>query len=90
MDNDLHEIMEAATKLKVDSKILQGIIDYILDASRLDYTGENLRFDDTDGILLFVKAFFGDEYDNRVRYLQEKAAEDEKKAAELMDQLEEA
>lgn len=90
MDNDLREIMEAATKLKADSKILRGIIDYILDASRLDYTGENLRFDDPDGILLFIKVFFGDEYDNRVRYLQEKAADDEKKAAELMDQLEEA
>lgn len=90
MDKDLLEIMEAAAKLKADSKILRGIIDYILHVSRLDYTGENLRFDDPDGILLFVKAFFGDEYDNRVRYLQEKAAEDEKKAAELMDQLEEA
>lgn len=90
MDNDLREIMEAATKLKADSKILQGIIDYILDASILDYTGENLRFNDPDGILLFVKAFFGDEYDNRVRYLKEKAEEDEKKAAELMKELEEA
>lgn len=90
MDKDLLEIMEAATKLKADSKILRGIIDYILDNSRLDYTGENLRFDDPDGILLFVKAFFGDEYDNRVRYLKEKAEEDEKKAAELMKELEEA
>jgi hypothetical protein len=90
MDNDLREIMEAAIKLKADNKILQGIIDYVLDASRLDYTGDNLRLDDTDGILLFVKVFFADEYDNRVRYLQEKAAEAEKKAAELMDQLEEA
>lgn len=90
MDNDLREIVEATIKLKADNKILQGIIDYVLDASRLDYTGENLRFDDPDGILLFVKAFFGDEYDNRVRYLKEKAEEDEKKAAELMDQLEEA
>lgn len=90
MDNDLREIMEAAIKLRADNKILQGIIDYVLDSSRLDYTGEDLRLDDTDGILLFVKVFFADEYDNRVRYLQEKAAEDEKKAAKLMDQLEEA
>lgn len=90
MDKDLIEIMEAASKLKADNKILQGLIDYVLDESRLDYTGEELRLDDTDGILLFVKVFFTDEYDNRVRYLQEKAAEDEKKAAKLMDQLEEA
>lgn len=87
MDKDLIEIMEAASKLKADNKILQGLIDYVLDESRLDYTGEELRLDDTDGILLFVKVFFTDEYDNRVRYLQKKAAEDEKKAA---DQLEEA
>lgn len=91
MENDLREITEAAIKLRVDSKILQGIIDYILDASRLDYTGENLKFNDPDGILLFVKAFFGEQYDNRVRYLQEKAEEEERKAAELLkDQLEEA
>lgn len=91
MDNDLREIMEAAIKLRTESKILQGLIDHILDSSRLDYTGQDLRLDDTDGILLLVKTFYGDEYDNRVRYLKEKSEEDEKKAAELLkDQLEEA
>lgn len=91
MDNDLREIMEAAIKLRTESKILQGLIDHILDSSRLDYTGQDLRLDDTDGILLLVKTFFGDEYNTRIRYLKEKAEEDEKKAAELLkDQLEEA
>lgn len=91
MDNDLREIMEAAIKLRTESKILQGLIDHILDSSRLDYTGQDLRLDDTDGILLLVKTFYGDEYNTRVRYLKEKAEEDEKKAAELLkDQLEEA
>ena len=91
MDNDLREIMEAAIKLRTESKILQGLIDHILDSSRLDYTGQDLRLADTDGILLLVKTFYGDEYDTRVRYLKEEAEEDEKKAAELLkDQLEEA
>lgn len=91
MDNDLREIMEAAIKLRTESKILQGLIDHILDSSRLDYTGQDLRLDDTDGILLLVKTFFGDEYNTRIRYLKEKSEEDEKKAAELLkDQLEEA
>lgn len=91
MDNDLREIMEAAIKLRTESKILQGLIDHILDSSRLDYTGQDLRLDDTDGILLLVKTFYGDKYNTRVRYLKEKAEEDEKKAAELLkDQLEEA
>ena len=72
------ELIEMIVRLKMESKILRGLIDVILDNSYLSYDN-NLRLTNEDRVLTVVKTFFGDEYENRFKELKaEKQAEIER------------
>lgn len=85
MDNTVKEINEIIVDLKLKSKILRGLVDTILDNTKVDYSGETLTIADSAPILAVIKAFYGDEYNN---CLKEKISEREaelKKIAETAE-----
>lgn len=85
MDNTVKEINEIIVDLKLNSKILRGLVDTILDNTKVDYSGETLTIADSAPILAVIKAFYGDEYNN---CLKEKISEREaelKKIAETAE-----
>lgn len=71
------EYIENLADLKVQSKILRGLVDVIFDSCRLNYDGTRLVIDEDMAILAVLKAFYSDELDNRVAELKRKAAEKE-------------
>ena len=72
------ELMEIIVNLKMESKILRGLVDVILDNSYLSYDN-NLRLTNEDRVLTVVKTFYGDEYENRIKELEaERQAEIER------------
>lgn len=74
------ETINNLAELKVQSKILRGLVDVIFDSSRLSYDGTSLIVEDDAAIMAVLKAFYRDEFDNCVVELKE--AERFKKAAE--------
>lgn len=74
MDN---ELMEMIVRLKCESKILRGLVDTILDNSRLTYGGDGLRVDEDLAIYAVLKAFFGDEVNNRIEQLKAERVKEE-------------
>lgn len=68
MDN---ELMDLIVRLKVESKILRGLVDTILDSCRVNYDGSKLTIDNDAEIFAIIKAFYGDEYLNRLKVLKE-------------------
>ena len=85
------ETINNLADLKVQSKILRGLVDVIFDSSRLSYDGTSLIVEDDAAIMAVLKAFYRDEFVSCVVELKEaerfkkaearKAAE-AKKAAE--------
>ena len=79
------ESINNLAELRVQSKILRGLVDVILDSCRLNYDETSLVVDDDAPIMAVLKAFYRDEFDNCVAELKEaerfKKAE-AKKAAE--------
>lgn len=74
MDNELREIL---FDLKLDSTVLRALINTILDSARLDYKGEDLTISKDTRILAIIRAFYEDEYNNRLNGLKaEKIAKD--------------
>jgi hypothetical protein len=59
---------------------LRGLVDTILDNTKVDYSGETLTIVDSAPILAVVKAFYGDEYNN---CLKERKGEREAEIAKL-------
>lgn len=82
MDNTVKEINEIIVDLKLNSKILRGLVDTILDNTKVDYSGETLTIADSAPILAVIKAFYGDEYNN---CLKEKIREREAEIAKLKE-----
>lgn len=83
MDKEtLNEVSEIIVDLNLNSKILRGLVDTILDNTKVDYTGETLTIADSAPILAVVKAFYGDEYNN---CLKEKIREREAEIAKLKE-----
>ena len=80
MNNTVNEINEIIVDLKLNSKILRGLVDTILDNSKVDYSGETLTIADSAPILAVIKALYGDEYNN---CLKEKISEREAEIAKL-------
>ena len=73
------ELMDLLVRLKVESKILRGLVDAILDNTYLNYSGDNLKLEScgADTVITIVKAFFGDEVDNRIKELNAKRRKEE-------------
>ena len=84
MDKEFTEIL---TDLKVNNKILRGLVDTILDNSIANYTDSALTIKDDAPVLAVIKAFFGDEYDN---CLKERIRERDKRLAEVAATSEES
>lgn len=86
------ETINNLADLKVQSKILRGLVDVIFDSSRLSYDETSLVVTDDAAIMAVLKAFYREEFDNCVYDLKEEAkrkaeakkaaAEEDKKAAE--------
>ena len=77
MDNTVNEII---VDLKLNAKILRGLVDTILDNTTTDYSGEALTIADSAPILAVIKAFYGDEYNN---CLKERIREQNERLEEL-------
>lgn len=72
------ELIEEIVKLKVQGKILSGLVDVILDNTYLGYNGE-LRLTNEDRVLTVIKTFYGESCSNRLKELNaEKQAEIER------------
>jgi len=75
-----NEIIEQLAEAKMESKIMRALIDTILDNSKLTYDGEGLRIESDSEMLAIIKAFFSDEYDNRLTQLKAERDQELKKA----------
>ena len=64
-----NEIIEQLAEAKLESKIMRALIDTILDNSKLSYDGEGLRIESDSEMFAIIKAFFSDEYENRMTQL---------------------
>ena len=74
------ETINNLAELKVQSKILRGLVDVIFDSCRLNYDGTSLLVEDDGAIMSVLKAFYRDEFNNCVSELKSQAKA--KKAAE--------
>ena len=74
------ETINNLAELKVQSKILRGLVDVIFDSCRLNYDHTSLVVEDDNSIMAVLKAFYRDEFDNCVEDLRYRAAN--KKRAE--------
>lgn len=75
-----NEIIEQLAEAKLESKIMRALIDTILDNSKLTYDGEGLRIESDSEMFAIIKAFFSDEYDNRLTQLKAERDQELKKA----------
>ena len=64
------ETINNIAELKVQSKILRGLVDVIFDSCRLNYDHTSLVVEDDDAIMAVLKAFYRDEFNNRVEDLR--------------------
>ena len=60
MENTENEIID----LKISARILRGLVDTILDNTKVDYSGETLTLDNSAPVLTTIKTFFPTEYSN--------------------------
>ena len=65
------ELMEIIVNLKMESKILRGLVNVILDNTYLGYDN-GLRLSNENMVLAVVKTFYKDEYENRLKELKAK------------------
>jgi hypothetical protein len=64
------ELIEEIVRLKIESKILRGLVDVILDNCYLGYSGD-MRLTNEDRVLAVVKTFYGEECDNKFKALKD-------------------
>ena len=80
-----HDIMsenymiERLAEAKLESKIMTALIDTILDNSSLAYSKDELRLESDSEMFAIIKAFFSDEYDNRLTQLKAERDQELKK-----------
>lgn len=80
------ELIEIIVNLKMESKILRGLVDVILDNTYLGYTDGELRLTNEERILTVIKTFYGDECSNRLKELKaDKQAEIERLKSKGID-----
>lgn len=65
------ELIEIIVNLKMESKILRGLVNVILDNTYLGYDN-GLRLSNENMVLAVVKTFYKDEYENRLKELKAK------------------
>lgn len=87
IDNGLEEY--TIIEDKVRSMILTGLVDTILDHTRLSYDNDKLILDSLGdaAVMLLVKTFFTEEYDNRYDELRAEAEKKEQKASEELKEV---
>lgn len=87
IDNGLEEY--TIIEDKVRSMILTGLVDTILDHTRLSYDNDKLILDPLgdSAVMLLVKTFFTEEYDNRYDELRAEAEKKEQKASEELKEV---
>lgn len=79
------ELVEMIVRLKMESKILRGLVDVILDNTYLSYD-ESLRLTNEDRVFSVLKTFYNDEINNRLKELKaEKQAEIERRKSKGID-----
>lgn len=80
------ELIEIIVRLKLESKILRGLVDVILDNTYLGYDDNSLRLANEDKVLTVIKTFYIEEYNNRLRDLKaDKQAEIERLKSKGID-----
>lgn len=67
----MDEIKELILNLKMESKILQALVDEILGSCELSYTGKYLSITCDNKILTIIKTFYPEEYNNRLLDLKQ-------------------
>lgn len=79
------ELVEMMVRLKMESKILRGLVDVIIDNTYLGYE-DSLRLTNEDRVLNVIKTFYKDEINNRLKELKaEKQAEIERQKSKGID-----
>lgn len=73
-------MIERLAEAKLESKIMTALIDTILDNSSLAYSMDALRLESDSEMFAIIKAFFSDEYDNRLTQLKAERDQELKKA----------
>ena len=73
-------MIERLAEAKLESKIMTALIDTILDNSSLAYSKDELRLESDSEMFAIIKAFFSDEYDNRLTQLEAERDQELKKA----------
>lgn len=85
-----NEIIEQLAEAKLESKIMRALIDTILDNSKLTYDREGLRIESDSEMFAIIKAFFSDEYDNRLTQLKAERDAELQTAMELSESIQES
>jgi len=79
------ELIEIIVNLKMESKILRGLVDVILDNTYLGYDN-SLKLANENRVLTVIKTFYIEEYNNRLRELKaDKQAEIERLKSKGID-----
>ena len=76
----IEELANAKSNAKLIGRITTALVDTILDNSSLAYSEDRLRLESDSEMFAIIKAFFSDEYDNRLADLKEMRAQELKKA----------
>lgn len=73
MENNYLELL----KILMDNNYLDLLIDLIINNSRLDYNGENLRIDEEKPVIEVIKIIAKEKYENKVKELKEEKSNKE-------------
>lgn len=73
MENNYLELL----KILMDNNYLDLLIDLIINNSRLDYNGENLRIYEEKPVIEVIKIIAKEKYENKVKELKEEKSNKE-------------
>lgn len=83
------ELIEIIVNLKMESKILRGLVDVILDNTYLGYDDNSLRLANEDKVVTVIKTFYIEEYSARLKSLKaDKQAELERLKSKGIQEVE--
>lgn len=83
------ELIEIIVNLKMESKILRGLVDVILDNTYLGYDDNSLRLTNEDKVITVIKTFYIEEYSARLKSLKaDKQAELERLKSKGIQEVE--
>ena len=81
MENEIiDQLADAKSDAKLVNRITTALVDTILDNSSLAYSKDALRLESDSEMFAIIKAFFSDEYDERLRQLKAERDQELKKA----------